>query len=84
MCGCLLCAHPTPCKVDPARNSGMGPDWESTSEPFGSQADAQSIEPHQPGNIPYFKENSLGQIPISHHILAKLGLFQSIKKFEDI
>ena len=30
-------------------NSGMCPDWELNQRPFGSQADAQSTEPHQPG-----------------------------------
>ena len=27
----------------------MRPDWESNWQPFGSQAHAQSTEPHQPG-----------------------------------
>ena len=34
--------------VDPARNPGMCPDWESNRQPFGSQAGAQSTEPHWP------------------------------------
>ena len=34
---------------DMAHNPGMCPDWESNQRPFGSQADAQSTEPHQPG-----------------------------------
>ena len=34
---------------DLARNPGMCPDWESNERPFGSQASAQSTEPHQPG-----------------------------------
>lgn len=38
----------------------------------------------RPHYIPYFKENFLGQIPIAQHMLAKLDLFQSIKKFESI
>ena len=37
--------------VDLACNPGMGPDWESNQGPFGSQASAQSTEPHQPGLI---------------------------------
>ena len=32
-----------------ACNPGMCPDWESNWLPFGSQASAQSTEPHQPG-----------------------------------
>ena len=45
MCGCLL-HTPT---GDLANNPGMCPDWESNRQPFGSQAGAQSTEPHQPG-----------------------------------
>ena len=30
-------------------NPGMCPDWELNQQPFGSQAGAQSAEPHQPG-----------------------------------
>ena len=33
-------------------NPGMCPDWKSNLQPFGSQASAQSTEPHQPGLIP--------------------------------
>ena len=32
-----------------AGDPGMCPDWESNWRPFGSQASAQSTEPHQPG-----------------------------------
>lgn len=38
----------------------------------------------RPHYILYFKENFLDQIPIAQHMLAKLDLFQSIKKFEGI
>ena len=34
---------------DLASNPGMCPDWELNQQPFGSQASAQSTEPHQPG-----------------------------------
>ena len=34
---------------DLAHNPGTCPDWESSLQPFGSQAGAQSTEPHQPG-----------------------------------
>ena len=34
---------------DRTRNPGMCPDWELNCQPFSSQADTQSTEPHQPG-----------------------------------
>ena len=36
---------------DLACTSGMCPDWESNWQPLGSQASAQSTEPHQPGPV---------------------------------
>ena len=45
---CVVASHVAP-TGDPARNPGMCPDWESNQRPFGSQAGAQSTEPHQPG-----------------------------------
>ena len=42
-------ASSTPPTGDLAGNPGMCPDWESNLRPFGSQAGAQSTEPHQPG-----------------------------------
>ena len=42
------------CLLPPAGDSpGMCPDSESNWQPFGSQAGAQSAEPHQPG-LQYF------------------------------
>ena len=32
-----------------AHNPGICPDWESNQQPFGSQASAQSTEPHESG-----------------------------------
>ena len=49
-----MVASLTPPPGDPAHNPGMCPDWESNSQPFGSQASAQSTEPHQPGLIFYY------------------------------
>ena len=46
MCGCASSASPT---GDPARDPGMCPDQKLNQRPFGSQAGAQSTEPHQPG-----------------------------------
>ena len=39
---------------DLACNPGMCPDWESNRQPFGSQAGAQSTEPHQLGRAQNF------------------------------
>ena len=35
---------------DLVRDPSMYPDWESNWQPFGSQAGAQSTEPHQAGS----------------------------------
>ena len=43
-----MVASCTPPTGDLACNPGMCPDQESNWKPFGSQADAQSTEPHQP------------------------------------
>ena len=45
VCGCLSC---TP-HWGPPCNPGTCCDWELNQQPFGSQAGAQSTEPHQPG-----------------------------------
>ena len=45
MCGCLLSTT----YWGPSPQPGVCPDWESHWGPFGSQADTQSTEPHQPG-----------------------------------
>ena len=44
-----------PLNGDQAHSPGMCPDWESNQVPFGSQAGAQSTEPHQPGAHVLFK-----------------------------
>ena len=49
MCGCL--SHTPDWGL--AHNPGMCPEWESNWQPFGSQASAQSTEPHQPGQNSY-------------------------------
>ena len=41
MCGCPLCTANW--------GPGLQLDWELNQQPFGSQAGAQSTEPHQPG-----------------------------------
>ena len=38
-----------PPSAELAHNLSMCPDWESNQQPLGSQASAQSSEPHQPG-----------------------------------
>ena len=50
---CVAASH-TPSTGDLARNPGMCPDWELNLPPFGSQAGAQSTEPHQPGPMTLF------------------------------
>ena len=45
---CVVASHVPP-TGDLAHNPGRCPDWESNWWPFGSQAGAQSTEPHQPG-----------------------------------
>ena len=47
MCGSLWLAPYW--RPDLACNPGMIPDWELNWQPFGFQATAQSIQPHQPG-----------------------------------
>ena len=49
-CVVAPCTLPT---GDLAHNPGMCPDWESNWHPFGSQAGAQSTEPHQLGLFLY-------------------------------
>ena len=51
------CCH-IPNVGDLAINPGMCPDWESNLQPFGSQANAQSTEPQQPGP-PFFKSKNM-------------------------
>ena len=41
-----------PITRDLACKPGMCADWESNQQPFGSQAGAQSTEPHQPEQCP--------------------------------
>ena len=52
------CVPPT---GDLACTPGMCPDWEVNQRPFGSQAGAQSTEPHQPGLIIYFSSYCLSK-----------------------
>ena len=48
----LSVASHTPRTGDLARNPVMCLDWELSRQTFGSQAGAQSPEPHQPGLEP--------------------------------
>ena len=52
---CVVASHVPP-TGDLACNPGMCPDWESNWRPFGSQANTQSTEPHQPGLRFFFKD----------------------------
>ena len=49
-------ASRAPPTEDLAHNPGMCLDRESNPQPFGSQASAQSTEPHQPGLSSFLKE----------------------------
>ena len=54
---------------DLARNPGLCPDWESNQRPFGSQAGAQSTEPHRPGPTTFYHKTismSFCDITTSH------------------
>ena len=58
-----MVASRAPPTGDLACNPGVCPDWESNQRPFGSQASAQSTEPHQLGNIVLFlKQITCGKI----------------------
>ena len=46
---CVVASHVPPTR-DMACNPGTCPDWNLNQQPFGSQARAQSTEPHQPGS----------------------------------
>ena len=50
---CVVASYMPPTR-DLACNPGMCPAWEVNQRPFGSQASAQSTEPHQPGNTAGF------------------------------
>ena len=52
---CVVASHAPP-TGDLACNPGLCPDWELNQRPFGSQAGAQSTEPHQPGLLKYFNK----------------------------
>ena len=52
-----LVASRVPPPGDLAHNPGMCSDWKSNRRPFGSQAGAQSTEPHQPGLYLVLREN---------------------------
>ena len=57
----MVASH-APRNGDLARNPGLCPDWESNWRPVGSQAGAQSTEPHQPGPIMHFSASSFFQL----------------------
>ena len=68
-----------PSTGDLALNPGMCPDWESNQQPFGSQASAQSTEPHQPGLIFNFISKSclytkkIGPLSCVTHVFCNLS-----------
>ena len=50
---CVVASH-MPHTGDLAHNPGMCPDWELNQQPFALWADAQSTEPHKPGQFSSF------------------------------
>ena len=54
------CAPPT---GNLAHNPAMCPDWESNRQPFGLQADTQSTQSHQPGQLHSLLDPMLGGEP---------------------
>ena len=66
-----------PLPGDLARNPGMRPDWEANWQPLGSQAGAQSTEPHQPGPIESFK-------PVSVSGVKEKGVAEEMEKSHKI
>ena len=54
--GCL--SHAPSCGPGP-QHRHVPCDWESNQRPFSSQTGAQSVEPHQPGNIFLFRSKCI-------------------------
>ena len=51
-----------------ACNPGMCSDWKLNWRPFGSQASAQSTEPHQPGH----ENKLLNELPFDRNFFSKV------------
>ena len=60
---CVVASH-TPPTGDLAHNPGVCPDWELNQRSFGSQASAQSTEPHQPGPTSEISIKAIGFLSI--------------------
>ena len=72
----------TPPTGDPACNRGMCPDQESNRWPFGSQACAQSTEPHQPGqDVPLWHKDYI-ELKTILFLQAQEKLYLSVKEFK--
>ena len=78
---CAVASH-VPLVGDLTCNPVMCPDWELTWRPFGSQASAQSTEPHQPGPEISLTLNSLSFVKAasqSSYVLFELNIYVIIK-----
>ena len=70
---CVVVSHMPPTRYLTC-NPGTCPDWESTPQPFGLQACAQSTEPHQPGQIKsFFKERK--KLPTAILVVLRILTF---------
>ena len=77
---CAVASHAPP-TGDLAHNPGMCPDWESNLQPFGSQAGAQSTEPHQPGLNTYFSYTNIPRIEFN--LLTGHSKRLTVRKVQD-
>ena len=70
----LPLAHPIPATWPATQACAL--DWESNWRPFGSQAGAQSVEPHQPGLFLYFRVSLFSELLRSKSIytLKKISI----------
>ena len=69
----MVACHAPP-TGDLACNPGMCPDRELNWQPFGSQASAQSTEPHQPG-----LENRISNTSFISQVVLGSGEFLKVK-----
>ena len=67
----VVASHTSP-TGDLAPNPSKCPDWESNQQPLGSQASAQSTEPHQPGLREFIFVFNLHKFPLKDFVCINL------------